>query len=33
VDTVDLAQRFFIALAVAGGIGFVVTFGWMCLFG
>jgi hypothetical protein len=27
-----LGQRFFIALAVTGGIGFVATFGWMWLF-
>jgi hypothetical protein len=30
---VDAVQRFFIAIAVLGAVGFVATFDWMMLFG
>jgi hypothetical protein len=31
--TVDMTQRFFIAMTMTGAIGFVVTGGWIWLFG
>ena len=33
VGTVDMTQRFFIAMAMTGAIGFVATGGWIWLFG